>query len=126
NDTMVLTSNTVTIDAESLKVGTLSVGTADETYIELPVYYSGYVYTPLPEEEDTAVTEAINTEAKEKSTATQKIKTILFIVAALIVLGLLITLIIKIEHVKKQRELRRRISAQRRINNREQLRKKKK
>lgn len=121
-DNMVLTYNTDTIDEESMQVGTLSVGTADETYIELPVYYSGYVYTPLPEEEDTAVTEAINTEAKEKSTAAQKIKTILFIVAALIVLGLLIALIIKIDHVKKQRELRRRISAQRRIINQQKRR----
>lgn len=115
---MVLNFEPKEIDEETKHVGTLSVGTSEETYIELPVYYSGYIYTPIPDESDTSVEETFNTDDKKDDKSPSKLMIGLMITAILIVIGLIIAVALRLRYVRKQRELRRRISAQRRINNR--------
>lgn len=117
-DNMVLTLNTDNINEETKQIGTLSVGTADETYIELPVYYDGYEYKPVPE--DTPTVEETTSPAPKKKKSSHGFMMTFFIITILLIIALFVILFLRVSYVRRQRAIRNRISAQRRINNRRQ------
>ena len=116
SDNMVLTFNTEPINEETKQVGTLSVGTANETYISLPVYYSGYAYMPVPEEEP-PVEETASTVSPKKESS-HSIMKILIVTTLLMIVVLIVIIFLRVRYVRQQRSIRDRIRAQRRINSR--------
>ena len=115
-DNMVLTFNTDSIDEENKQVGTLSVGTADETYISLPVYYSGYAYKPIPE--DTPTVEETTGPAVSKKESSHLFMKILITTVLLMIVALIVIIYLRVRYVRRRRAVRDRIRAQRRIRSR--------
>ena len=115
----VISYDTETINEEEKRVGTISVGDGSEVFMELPVYYDGYVYKPLPKTEEGAdIEEVINMENAKKDKSSHKFMKIFMIVIAVLMVALIVLIILRVRYVRRQREIRRRKSAKRRINNR--------
>ena len=117
-DNMAITYDASYIDEASNQAGTLTIGDDSETYAVLPVYYSGYIFEPIPQTETTDALEALTKETSGKSNNSQQIMLVLSIAAIILMVLLIALVIIRINHVKKQRALNKRIREKRRINNR--------